>query len=159
MGAAVLWVRNAVDDAISAVDALRNRGIDADLLHARFALCDRLRHETAALQIYGKSREARPKRVLVATQVVESSLDLDFDVMVSDLAPVPALAQRAGRLWRHMDKRPRSVRPVPMPVLHVVSPDPEDVQDDAWLHRVLDRGAYTYTVGLQWRSARLRDHT
>lgn len=154
VGAAVLWVRNAVDDAIAAVDALLSRGITADLLHARFALCDRLLHEQSVLQAFGKERPDRPGRVLVATQVVESSLDLDFDVMVSDLAPVPALVQRAGRLWRHMDRRPKAARPVSDPILHVVSPDPDVVTDAAWLARVLDRGAYTYPVGLQWRSAR-----
>lgn len=153
-GAATLWVRNAVDDAIAAVEALRARGVAADLLHARFALCDRLRHEARALSTFGKGREARPGRVLVATQVVESSLDLDFDVMVSDLAPIPALVQRAGRLWRHMDLRPRSGRPCPGPVLHVLAPDPDQVEDAHWLRQILDRGAFTYPLDLQWRAAR-----
>ncbi|MGR3437957.1 CRISPR-associated helicase Cas3' [Salipiger abyssi] len=153
-GAAALWVRNAVDDAIDAVQALRARGVDAGLLHARFALCDRMRHEQRALATFGKAREDRPGRVLVATQVVESSLDLDFDVMVSDLAPIPALVQRAGRLWRHMDRRPAGGRPCAAPVLHVVSPDPGDVADRLWLRRVLDRGAFTYSLDLQWRAAR-----
>lgn len=152
-GAAALWVRNAVDDAIAAVNELRARGIDADLLHARFALCDRLRHETKALATFGKMRDPRPGRVLVATQVVESSLDLDFDVMVSDLAPIPALVQRAGRLWRHMDLRPQTERPCPAAVLHVLSPDPDRVEDHMWLRNVLDRGAFTYPLDLQWRSA------
>jgi len=107
-GAACVWVRNAVDDAIAAVQALRARGVEADLLHARFALCDRLRHEKAALSRFGKKGQDRAGRVLVATQVLESSLDLDFDVMVSDLAPIAALIQRAGRLWRHMALRPAS---------------------------------------------------
>ncbi|UWQ62796.1 CRISPR-associated helicase Cas3' [Leisingera caerulea] len=153
-GAAGLWVRNAVDDAIRGVEELRARGIAADLLHARFTLHDRMRHEQAALQIYGKARDARPGRVLVATQVVESSLDLDFDVMVSDLAPIPALVQRAGRLWRHMAERPAEARPCPAPVLHVLSPDPEQVADAKWLSRVLERGAFTYPLDLQWRAAR-----
>lgn len=153
-GAAALWVRNAVDDAIAAVEALRDRGVAADLLHARFALVDRMRHETAALARFGKTREARPGRVLVATQVVESSLDLDFDVMVSDLAPIPALVQRAGRLWRHMDRRPAETRACPAPVLHVLSPDPDQVADALWLRGVLDRGAFTYPLDLQWRAAR-----
>ncbi|GIX15257.1 MAG: hypothetical protein KatS3mg118_3216 [Paracoccaceae bacterium] len=123
-GAACVWVRNAVDEAIAAVQALRARGVPADLLHARFALIDRKRHEAAALATFGKDRAARPGRVLVATQVVESSLDLDFDVMVSDLAPMAALIQRAGRLWRHMELRPAAERPVPGPMLHVLAPDP-----------------------------------
>lgn len=153
-GAAALWVRNAVDDAIAAVAALQERGLQADLLHARFALCDRLRHEADALGVYGKERVDRPGRVLVATQVVESSLDLDFDVMVSDLAPIPALVQRAGRLWRHMERRPASGRPVPAPILHVLSPDPGRVEDANWLQGVLDKGAFTYPLDQQWRSAR-----
>lgn len=152
-GAACLWVRNAVDDAIDAVAVLRAQGVEADLLHARFALADRLRHEGAALERFGKNGEGREGRVLVATQVVESSLDLDFDVMVSDLAPVAALIQRAGRLWRHMDLRPAAGRSVAGPVLHVVAPDPADVSDAQWLARVLDRGAWVYPLDLQWRTA------
>lgn len=153
-GAACLWVRNAVDDAIAAVTALRAQGIDADLLHARFAMLDRTRIETRVLERFGKHGQGRAGRVLVATQVVESSLDLDFDVMVSDLAPMGALIQRAGRLWRHMDQRPAQSRPVPGPVLHVVMPDPSVVQDTRWLHDVLDAGAWVYPLDVQWRTAR-----
>lgn len=152
-GAACLWVRNAVDDAIAGVAALREAGVEADLLHARFALGDRKRHEAAVLERFGKTGQGREGRVLVATQVVESSLDLDFDVMVSDLAPMAALIQRAGRLWRHMDLRPAEARPVPAPVLYVVSPDPAKVEDARWLQNVLDRGAFTYPLDLQWRTA------
>ncbi|MFT3688413.1 hypothetical protein [Paenirhodobacter sp.] len=107
-GAACVWVRNAVDDAIAAVDLLRAWGVKASLLHARFALCDRKRIEAAELARFGRNGEGRAGRVLVATQVVESSLDLDFDVMVPDLAPMAALIQRAGRLWRHMAERPQA---------------------------------------------------
>ena len=153
-GAACVWVRNAVDDAIAAVEALRAAGITADLLHARFALADRKRIEQAALARFGKSGQGRAGRVLVGTQVLESSLDLDFDVMVSDLAPMAGLIQRAGRLWRHMALRPAQDRPVPSPVLHVLSPDPDQVLDGKWLMQVLDRGAYTYPQGVQWRTAR-----
>lgn len=153
-GAACIWVRNAVDDAIEAVAALRAAGVAADLLHARFAICDRLKKERALQAMFGKSGRGRAGRVLVATQVAEQSLDLDFDVMVSDLAPIGALIQRAGRLWRHMDARPAETRPVPGPVLHVLSPDPDRVDNDRWLHQVLAAGAYVYPPTVTWRSAR-----
>lgn len=152
-GAACVLIRNAVDEAVAACEALRERGVPADLLHARFTLADRKRHETAALATYGKGRAARPGRVLVATQVVESSLDLDFDVMVSDLAPMAALVQRAGRLWRHMDLRPASARPVPAALLHVLSPDPGEVTSERWAHPVLGQGAFVYPAPLLWRTA------
>lgn len=152
-GAACAWVRNAVDDAIAAVHALREAGIEAELLHARFALTDRKRIEGAALGRFGKDGLGRAGKVLVSSQVIESSLDLDFDVMVSDLAPMAALVQRAGRLWRHMALRPQTGRPVSAPVLHVVSPDPAQVADGRWLNEVLDRGAFVYPHDLQWRTA------
>jgi len=152
-GAACVWVRNAVDDAIAGVGALRQAGIDANLLHARFALADRLRHQEEVLERFGKERRGGAGRVLVATQVVESSLDLDFDTMVSDLAPMAALIQRAGRLWRHLDRRPGSERPTSSPILHVLSPDPAGSAEEDWLQDVLNAGAWVYPLDLQWRTA------
>lgn len=152
-GAACVWVRNAVDDAIAAVDALRAAGVEADLLHARFALGDRKRIEAAVIGRFGKDGRGRAGRVIVATQVLESSMDLDFDVMVSDLAPMASLIQRAGRLWRHMTLRPQVCRPVPAPVLYVVSPDPALVDSARWLQGALDRGAYVYPQDVAWRTA------
>ncbi len=153
-GAACVWVRNSVDDAIEAAEALRECGMKVDLLHARFALHDRLIHEESLVHRFGRSGSGREGCILVATQVVEASLDLDFDVMVSDLAPVGSLIQRAGRLWRHMDVRPQSGRPVHGPVLYVVSPDPGQVEGEEWLQDVLGRGAWVYRLDEQWLTAR-----
>lgn len=152
-GAACVWVRNAVDDAIAAVDALQAEGVKVHLLHARFALCDRKKLEQDVLDRVGRDGTGREGFVLVATQIVEASLDLDFDVMVSDLAPIGSLIQRVGRLWRHMELRPAEQRPVPAPVLKVLSPDPADIQDDCWLQKVLNRGAWVYSLPDMWRTA------
>jgi CRISPR-associated endonuclease/helicase Cas3 len=154
-GAACAWVRNSVDEAIEAVAALRARGIAADLLHARFAFCDRKAAEDRVLARVGKDGLGRAGYVLVATQVIQASLDLDFDVMISDLAPIAELIQRAGRLWRHMDKRPAYRRPIPAPVLNVLSPDPDDVSTPRWLQSVLQGGAWVYPVADAWRTARV----
>ena len=58
-GAACCWVRNAVDDAIAAVEALRAAGVEAELLHARYAFADRKRIEEAALAAFGPEGERR----------------------------------------------------------------------------------------------------
>ena len=153
-GAACVWVRNAVDEAIEAVAAIRKRGCEADLLHARFTYGDRLHHEQEALRRFGRDGKGREGHVLVATQVVEASLDLDFDLMVSDLAPIGALIQRAGRLWRHTSRRPAESRPVDGPTLIVLSPDPYQVESSNWLRPVLGGGAFVYENVQQWRTAK-----
>lgn len=82
-----------------------------DLLHARFRFKDRERREQRILKRFGKPDEtgASPHRprtaVLIATQIIEQSLDLDFDLMISELAPADLLLQRAGRLQRHKRDR------------------------------------------------------
>ena len=121
-GKAVLYIRNTVDDALCAHAALAARGLDPDLFHARFALEDRLEIEGRVVKAFGKhgTPAERAGKVLIATQVVEQSLDLDFDVLISDLAPIDLLIQRAGRLWRH-ERREREGRPE----LLVVGPEPE----------------------------------
>lgn len=96
-----------------------------DLLHSRFRLKDRRDREKRSMLRFGKAETTVPltdekgekvdhkvKRpdlaVLVSTQIIEQSLDIDFDVMVSDLAPADLLLQRAGRLQRHQrpDRKP-----------------------------------------------------
>jgi len=91
------------------------------LFHGRFLFVDRERIENDCLDKFGKESQKRPKRyVLVATQVIEQSLDVDFDLIISDLAPIDLLLQRSGRLHRHRrDNRPTSLQ---SPTLWVISP-------------------------------------
>ncbi|MBX6741046.1 MAG: CRISPR-associated helicase Cas3' [Acetobacteraceae bacterium] len=155
-GAAVAWVRNTVDDAIAAAAALRGRGLQPLLFHARFAMVDRLAIEAEVLRRFGRtSRGEARQAVLVATQVIEQSLDIDFDLLCTDLAPADLLIQRAGRLWRHMREHMREARPVPGPELLVVSPEP--VADPAadWIKGPQPGTAAVYRdPALLWRSAR-----
>ena len=153
-GMACVWIRNSVGGSIASAVALREAGIAVDLLHARFTVADRLKHEAAVQKRFGRDGVGRAGRVLVATQVVEASLDLDFDLMVTDLAPIGSLIQRAGRLWRHMDRRPAAERPVTAPALHVLAPDPGQVDNADWLKRVLGSGALVYPQDVQWRTAK-----
>ncbi len=151
-GHAVLYIRNTVDDALDARAALGARGLDAMLFHARFALRDRLRIERSIMDTFGKASGApdRRGRVLVATQVVEQSLDLDFDAMVTDLAPVDLLIQRAGRLWRH--RRPERAG---RPELLAVAPSTTNEPDERWFARMFPRAAYVYTDHARlWLTAR-----
>jgi len=85
---------------------------DLILFHARFPFRWRQDIENTVLSKFGKeaTREngQRPhKAIVVATQVIEQSLDLDFDLMITDLAPIDLMLQRAGRLHRHDRKRTR----------------------------------------------------
>jgi CRISPR-associated endonuclease/helicase Cas3 len=84
---------------------------ELDLLHARFLFDERSRREQRVLARFGKPGSgARPHRaVLVATQIIEQSLDLDFDLLVSELAPVDLVLQRVGRLHRHPRPRPHAL--------------------------------------------------
>ena len=153
-GVACVWIRNSVSGAIASAMALRKAGLQVDLLHARFTVADRLKHEDAVQKRFGRGGIGRAGRVLVATQVVEASLDLDFDLMVTDLAPIGSLIQRAGRLWRHMDRRPAAERRMPAPALHVLAPDPDRVDGADWLKQVLGSGALVYPQDVQWRTAK-----
>lgn len=153
-GAACVWIRNSVDEAITSAIELNSLDVETILLHARYTTGDRLTLENDLVARFGKNGKNRSEKILVATQVIESSMDLDFDVMVSDLAPIGSLIQRSGRLWRHMDVRPKENRPVPGPTLNVLSPDPNKVKDENWLKDVIGVGAWVYQIGDQWLTAK-----
>lgn len=104
-GQCVCWVRNTVTDAMEAFELFAGRlpQEKLTLFHARFALDDRLAKEEDVFAAFGPDSDAskRLSRLVIATQVIEQSLDVDFDLLVSDLAPIDRLIQRAGRLRRH----------------------------------------------------------
>jgi CRISPR-associated endonuclease/helicase Cas3 len=76
------------------------------LLHARFPAEERALREGVIVALFGKEGPRPERAILVATQVAEQSLDLDFDLLYTDLAPIDLLFQRAGRLHRHERPRP-----------------------------------------------------
>lgn len=156
-GAAVAWIRNTVDDCLAAAALLRAEGLDPLVFHARFAQGDRQAREREVLHLFDKEAKApeRRGRVVVATQVIEQSLDLDFDAMVTDLAPMDLIIQRAGRLWRHPGRNPE--RPTGLPCeLLVLSPTPADDPNSSWLAGEFRGTAYVYNnPGVLWATAKL----
>lgn len=76
-------------------------GTEIYLFHARFPADRRQVREDQSLALFGEGGDRNGRKILVSTQVVEQSLDLDFDLIVTDLAPIDLILQRAGRLWRH----------------------------------------------------------
>lgn len=117
-GGCAAVICNTVDRSIKVYEHLRDNLKDTEclLFHARTPQMWRREREEEVLRKFGKGDKQadgtyanphRPQRaVLVATQVIEQSLDLDFDLMVSEIAPIDLLLQRSGRLHRHPRWRP-----------------------------------------------------
>jgi len=168
-GQCVCWVRNTVGDAIKTYRLLAQQPwMNKDrlsLFHSRFAMIDRQRVEAATLSNFGKdsTADARRGRVLIATQVVEQSLDLDFDVMISDLAPVDLLIQRVGREHRHVRDAEGTllewegaVDRRPAPTFYIVGPAETPDPEVNWLKAVLPGTQAVYQhVGQLWLTQQL----
>ena len=73
--------------------------------HGRFAPSDRTLLDKEVSEQFGRQGARRPL-LLIGTQTLEQSLDIDADIMITDLAPVDVLLQRLGRLHRHDRERP-----------------------------------------------------
>ncbi|MBF4460958.1 MULTISPECIES: CRISPR-associated helicase Cas3' [unclassified Rathayibacter] len=109
-GAAIAVIRNTVARAQQTARELREVfGAERVLLvHSRFIATDRGEREAMLRERLGPTSASRGPLIVVGTQVLEQSLDVDFDVMVTDIAPIDLLLQRAGRLHRHArPTRPR----------------------------------------------------
>jgi CRISPR-associated endonuclease/helicase Cas3 len=160
-GQHVLWIRNTVLEAQHAfrlirgdtpVGATPDDQIKLGLLHSRFPLNRRQELEAFWLDHLGRERPAHgPGSILVATQVVEQSVDIDLDFIVSDLAPTDMLFQRMGRLWRH----PRALRAAPHPEFWVRLPilPSAPAANVATLKKALGRSARVYAPWVLLRAA------
>lgn len=113
-GARVLVVRNTVPAAVSTLRAVevltpkqggdwlfRLNGVST-LHHGRFSRQDRPRLDAAVQAQIGKQRQHPGGRIVIGTQTLEQSLDIDADLLITDLCPMDVLLQRLGRLHRHI---------------------------------------------------------
>ncbi|KAA3652185.1 MAG: CRISPR-associated helicase Cas3' [Proteobacteria bacterium] len=117
-GARVLVIRNTVPAAVATLAALESATPESDWLfslagaatlhHSRFSREDRPALDDAVEAALGKNRPNGPL-IVVGTQTLEQSLDLDADYLITDLCPIDVLLQRIGRLHRHT--RPSNARP------------------------------------------------
>lgn len=173
-GKSVLVVCTLVDRAQAVYARLRERlskdGVQVELLHGRFNMQDRSTKEQLVRERVGAGVTSQPSLVLVATQVVEVSLDIDIDTLYSEPAPLEALVQRFGRINRrcrqaglapvHVFRQPDDGQFIYDEVLvqrtlallecHVGQPiDEADI--GGWLDRI-----YSGDVAERWRAAYAR---
>jgi CRISPR-associated endonuclease/helicase Cas3 len=124
--ARIAVVVNTVGRCVEVAGRLQGLGFNVLVLHSRMLAGHRDELSATLSRLIGRRDDERGRGdgqglVVVGTQVIEASLDVDFDLMSSDLAPAPSLVQRAGRLWRHDDPRREARLPgVAVRSLHVV---------------------------------------
>lgn len=109
-GQQVLWIENTVNEAqqrfLDVAARATELGIHCGLLHSRFTPDHRQEIEDHWVSLFGRDGwpdRRNTGRILIGTQVLEQSLDIDADFMLSRFAPTDMLLQRLGRLWRHPD--------------------------------------------------------
>lgn len=157
-GKAVCWMRNTVADALDALALVKDflPASQITLFHARFAMAQRLQTEQEILSNFGlnSTPERRAARLVIATQVAEQSLDADWDVVITDLAPIDRMLQRAGRLHRHFREQ-RGTDTAPFsPCLYVYGPKWQEQPQADWYSRAFPRAAHVYPHHVQlWHSA------
>lgn len=134
-GMNVLVIENTVNDSIDFYNELKNymivNGYDMSdfpigLLHSRFTTNERNKIEDKWIECLGKNSKNRPHgSVLVSTQIVEQSVDIDVDRLYTRLAPVDCILQRIGREWRHNRKN----RPIDKPITTIFVDSFLDISD------------------------------
>ena len=105
-GAKVCIICNLVDDAQSIAKRLEMNEFPVVIFHSRYRYKDRMKKEESVIQKYGKNSPSEGL-ILVGTQVLEQSLDIDCDWLITFLCPIDLLFQRMGRLHRHTKPRPQ----------------------------------------------------
>lgn len=143
-GGCVAVVCNTVKRAQDTYTFFKNAGLvephELSLLHARFPFEERDVKEAVTVRAFGRNGKRPQRAILVATQIIEQSLDLDFDLMITDFAPADLVLQRAGRIHRHQQPNPRAPA-VSSPAIWVRMPsvDREGLPDFGASARVYER--------------------
>jgi len=166
-GARVIVLRNTVRDALATQEAVEAAvGLGSSLLfrcegqpaphHARFSSEDREALDRALEEAFGKRDRTAGGLVVVATQTIQQSLDLDADFMITDLCPMDVLLQRLGRLHRHV--RPPYERPAEFGTPRAVIVTPA-VRDLAGLFRAHGEARGAHGLGTVYGDLRIIEAT
>ena len=109
VGVILNTVRKSQDIARKCIEAFGEG--DVELLHSSFIATDRYKKEKNLIETIGKNGNRPDFKIIIGTQVIEQSLDIDFDILITDLAPMDLILQRMGRLHRHKEtKRPDNLQ-------------------------------------------------
>jgi CRISPR-associated endonuclease/helicase Cas3 len=157
-GVNVLWIENTVGEA-----ALVFKSFEATLqttklglLHSRFLISRRGQLEGYWLEIMGPHSTSRLQGcILVATQVIEQSVDVDFDLLVTRLCPSDFLIQRAGRIWRHLKNNATRSTWLRRPMVWILGPDLSSIRDDSEARALIGDTAKVYDLFPLMRTAQI----
>lgn len=117
VGVIVNTVRRAQEFAQCCMEAFGEDNVA--LLHSSFIATERYSKEKQLIDTIGKDGKRPHFKIIIGTQVIEQSLDIDFDVLITDLAPMDLLLQRMGRLHRHqITKHPINLQTPKVYILH-----------------------------------------
>lgn len=138
-GEQVLWIENTVFGAQNIYKQLAcgPQGIEVGLIHSRFPAFLRREQESRWVDLLGKNgadNRRKHGRILVATQILEQSVDVDADFLITRLAPGDMLFQRIGRLWRHEKLnavRPQQAKREMLLLIPEECSDPAEIQENA----------------------------
>ncbi len=155
-GECILWIENTVQEAQDVFCQLgawsQETNVDIGLLHSRFPQIRRSELEDTWVTAFGKSgieHRCTGGRILIGTQILEQSLDIDADFLVTRLAPTDMVLQRIGRLWRHRDidlVRPHQAK------ASVLLLSPADSQLSSNLERAFGKSGFVYDPYVLLRS-------
>lgn len=151
-GFCVLWICNTVANGQSVFrkinSAKREDSFKTGLLHSRFPAFRRSELENKWMENLGKSGDRPDGCILVATQVVEQSVDIDADLLITELAPSDMLLQRMGRLCRH----DRKDRPDGAGQAWVYGPIQVECGDAETFKETLGKSRYVYAPYVLWKT-------
>jgi CRISPR-associated endonuclease/helicase Cas3 len=159
-GGKVLWVCNTVGRVMEAADRAKEAQLGPLIYHSRFKYEDRVARHKAVTDAFDPKKNPG-KALAICSQVAEMSLDLSADLLVTDLAPVPALTQRLGRLnrWAIAGGRTRPFVIVELetyaPYLRSGEPDPVNWPEVSreWLRKLADDNISQRDLAAAWEQA------
>lgn len=135
----VLMIENTVSNAQRLYLSLKEQNIDIEiiLLHSRFIYADKNLIQERVLKVLGKTRKRARGVIVIGTQILEQSLDIDADILFTNLAPIDLIFQRVGRCHRFQDPKRTSE-----PIVYIYGTNMSRLEEESY--NIFDNSKYIY---------------